>query len=223
MDEQIDRSVATIISVLTFAIREVKPGIFPTNIFAIPTVAPGDIEVITVEKGYYDVYVGDGKHLRQSEEAVVIAKSICNDFNNSQLGIDTDAYPGLFYVEGRWLKDEAKKRFSTEISHAKAKQNAWFVRLCRLADDDWARTHQHKMISDLQRNAACSLGWTREWLAETPVGDARLVPCPFCQTLLKPEALVCATCKEIVKPEEYAKLKEPVKKSKSSVLPAGVE
>lgn len=210
---QVDRSVCTVVSSLPFRLREEKPGLFPIGLYCLPPVKErGDIEVLVVNEGLYYRYIGEGKQVEQYEKAVVIANSVVNDYANAQLGVDfthedvaDNARPALFWVYGAWSKDEVKANFKTEIEIALKQQNKWFGNLVKIADDDWARYHQHKMISDLQRYAAGALGARKEWLS--PEIQANTMDmCPACKSMIPAGAIICQVCRTLINPEAFSKL-----------------
>jgi hypothetical protein len=206
----VDRSVCTIISGLPFRLREEKPGLFPIGMFMIPPVKKiGDINTLIVREGFYFRYVGDGKSIEQYEKAESIARSIVNDYSNSQLGIDISdedisrhARPAIFYVYGELTNEDALYECAAEIELAIQQQMRWFERLVQLADDDWQKTHMHKGISDLQRYAAKALDVRRDWsgmITEQPKQEN----CPACGTMVNAGVLVCSACRTIIRPKEF--------------------
>lgn len=206
----VDRSVCTVISALPFRLNEQKPGLFPIGLFALPPVKKaGDVNVLVVNEGHYFTYIGDGKSIAQYEKATIIAQSIVNDYNNSQLGLDTTsidpmehAKPALFFVFGAWTKEQVLERFQEEIELAHIQQNKWFGNLVKQADDDWAKYHQHKMISDLQRFAANSLKLVKEWSNPELVANSS-AQCPACKSFIPQDALICNVCRTIVNKKAY--------------------
>lgn len=211
VEVQVDRSVCTVVSCLPFQIREQKPGLFPIGLFCLPP-AKKDIEVLVVREGFYFRYIGEGKQIEQYEKAELIARAVVNDFNNAQLGLDLshedvedNAQPGLFWVYGAWEVPDIKAMYADKLALAQKQQTRWFGRLVQIADDDWAKYHQHKMISDLQRYAASALGAPKEWSAPHIVA-ATMDTCPACRSNIPAGALVCMVCKTVVNPEGYAKL-----------------
>jgi hypothetical protein len=209
----LDRSICTIIGALPFKIAEQKPGLFPISLFRLPPVTDDkEIKVLVVNEGFYFRYVGDGKSIEQYEKAEVIAQAIVNDYINSQLGIDmsneeqsNNAKPALIWVYGAHTEADAADLFQEEIELARHQQVNWFKRLVALADDDWNKYRQHKMISDLQRFAAQTLGYKSDWTNIQSIANQPAV-CPACRSLIPAEALICNYCRTIIKPNEYAKM-----------------
>ena len=209
----LDRSICTVIGALPFKITEQKPGLFPISVFRLPAVSDEkEIKVLVIKEGFYFRYVGEGKSIEQYEKAEVIAGAVVNDYVNAQLGIDLsheeaefNSKPALIWVYGAHTEADAADLFQEEIALARHQQINWFKRLVALADDDWNKYHQHKMISDLQRFAAQTLGYKSDWTNVHSI-NSQPTTCPACRTLIPSEALICQVCRTIIKPNEYAKM-----------------
>lgn len=199
----------TIVSVFPFPINEEKPGIIP-RYYHIPAAKQNDIELLVVSPGVMYIDLVDRKEkLVVDVSAPQIANSILRDFVSSQLAFTEDGAPGLFILSGR-VTDKAliRKNHSTEIERALAKQNNWFRQLVYLADDDWSKYHQHRLISNLQREAARRLGLEREWLVDVVTPKA----CPACGVKLpNPEVVICSACGCILDEKRAAAFKFAVK------------
>ncbi len=198
---------ATIVSILPFTISEAKPGLYPGN-FIIPGAKLGSLEVLVIGDSVHYVYMDkDRGSLAVKTSAYDVARSICNDFSEAQLAVTDIARPGLFWVPGSFVPDQIKAKFESELQTARKGQAAWFERLIKLADDDWSRYHQHKMISDLQRYAADALGQHRDWTVK--LKDIVITDCPFCRSKIPAAAVVCPTCAQVVDQVRYNQLKNP--------------
>lgn len=197
----IDSATATVISICPFPIEETKPGIVP-NIFHIPPVAPNDIEVLHIsDKVYYRQRVPIvGNILEIPIPAAQVAESIINDRLTGQLLYSPTSKPGLFWVPGTYTKDEAKIKFAKEIKEATEFQNQWYLDLVKLADDDWNKYHQHRLITDLQRHAGRVLGLERDWLVEAIIASEK--KCLACYSSMHVNAVICPTCR--TNQEEFA-------------------
>lgn len=204
----------TVVSLMPLPLMETKPQIMP-GYFQIPPAKYGDLQVLQVGESIHwmDSPFHGMPAVKLTEPPKAIAKSIVNDFIEGQLGTDTDTAPGLFWVEGHWSAQEIKERYPELVANAKARQDRWFVNLIRLADDDWEQNHQHRMISDIQRRAAKSLGMAREWI--NVALDAAMLQCPMCKELVRPDAVVHASCGYILKPKEHAEMMNPKKKKEA--------
>jgi hypothetical protein len=208
----LDRSICTLIGALPFKIAEQKPGLFPISMYRMDAAKENEIKTLIVQEGFYFRYVGDGKHIEQYEKAEVIANAIVNDYCNAQLGVDTshdepelNARPALIWVYGAHEMKDAVDLFQGEIILARQQQINWFKRLVAIADDDWNKYRQHKMISDLQRFAAQHLGYKSDWTNIQSI-MSQPVTCPACRSLISDEALICNICRTVIKPNEYAKM-----------------
>src|SRR5688572_21630832 len=180
-------SHATIVSVVPYHIREVKHGMAP-NIFEIEEAPLGDISVLVVNKGTYPIYMSDTRRtVRYPIEALEVAESVVRDYVSTLLAYADDCAPGMFAVEGAHTKEEIKKLYADRIEKVRKIQNTWLERLVQIADDDWARFHQYKLISEIQRFACKALNLTREW--NSVVKDQIDHRCPMCFGLVNKQAV----------------------------------
>ena len=189
-------SDVTVVSLLPYAIQEIKPGLVP-DIYRIEP-SDGKIpSVLHVSNARSFVYIGDGKTFPASHPAEQIAEAIVNDYWSAQLQSSLGARPALFWLPGKLSPSEIVAKYGRDIDEAKKRQNLWFMNLVKLADDDWAKTHQHRAISDIQRYAAKSLGMiNKPWYhAPEPEEFAR---CPACMTLVPADAALCQNCKYVI-------------------------
>lgn len=191
-------NACTVISACPFPIDERKPGLQP-GVFKLPAakLERQDIEVLVIKSGSYPVYMDHDRGSFVVEEKLeIIAQAVVEDFCSSQIAADYVARPAIFWVPGEFDKDEAKLTFGNEIIDAIQRQAEWFRRLVQLADDDWAKTRQHKFITDLQRFAGKALGLQREWLIKPQSVSTQA--CPGCATDISGKALKCPHCGTIV-------------------------
>lgn len=210
----ISTSWATIITMLPYPLSEKKIGLIPAQ-FDIPKADPGDFNVYHVPDCFHYVYLdGDRGSIPAQDPALKVAQSIVYDYVSTQLLRQEGAEPGLFCVPGKLSKEEVKKQYPQQLADCKARQIRWYQALVALADDEFAINRKRKAISDLSRHAARALSLTREWLNITeedkPV-TVTAVECPACFSPVRTEALICAVCKTILKPEEWKKLQEQSK------------
>lgn len=195
----------TIISICPFPIDETKPGVHP-NKYQIEAadLARHGIKTLIVKQGSFPVYMDSERgSFIVPEQAATIAKAVVEDYCSSQIAADSTARPALFYVLGEYDEHEAKSEFATEILEAIKKQAEWFRRLVVMADDDWAKTKQHKFITDVQRYAGRALGLQREWLVEASA--IKQISCPGCAEMINSKALKCPKCQIVVDPDAYNK------------------
>ena len=193
----------TVVSLLPFPLREVKPGMFPGE-FQIPACLQDKPGILHVDRSRHDVYLDDKRGTipiwTPSDE---IARSLIYDYRTACLAIDEDAVPGLFWVDGEKTLAALGRDHGKELNQYQKFQENWFERLVKLADDDWERLHKHTAISGLQRMAAKSLGLDRPWLIVKPHEQTK---CPACRSIVEREAIVCFACHCVLNVEEYKKL-----------------
>lgn len=198
----------TVVSLLPYPVKEPKPGIIPSY-FQIPrckdTNQPSVLQVGEAIH-WYESPFKDQPPIKMTHNSREVAKAIVNDLIEAQLGLDSDAAPGLFWVEGHFETKDIVQKFKTNLEDAKNRQLRWFVTLVRIADDDWARYHQHKFVSDLQRYAAKSMGLDREWTT-TAISEV-MVQCPLCKEYVRGDAIVHSSCGFVLKKEEYMKMQK---------------
>jgi hypothetical protein len=197
---------ATVVSLMPCAIVEKKPGLIPDTYF-LPKAEKGDFQSIVVTDTRFPVYIDNDRGTMWIPAlGETVAESIVRDYSNAQLGIEDGAKPGLFWIPGEHTKSNISKNHQAELSAGKDMQTRWFKRLVRLADDDWNRFHQHRMISDIQRYAAEFLGSDREWLS-IDMQSLDVVRCPACSIVLQnPHAAICINCRCVLNRAAYEKL-----------------
>ena len=194
----------TVVSLLPWAIQELKPGLIPES-YRVPQAEGGKPGVLHVKEARSNLYVRDGKTYPIHHSAEEVANAIVNDYCNAQLQADTEIRPALFWVLGKHSADEVLIKFRSELDKAKKSQNLWFMKLIRLADDDWERTKQHRMITDIQRHAARNLGLlTKPWMQN--IEPIQFIKCPACSTLVEDTAAICPNCKYVVNKEKAKEL-----------------
>lgn len=196
--------ICTVVSFFPFPLLEEKPGLIP-NRFQIPASDTHKPQVLKVTKAMHYVYLDETRgSLQVRDSPDEVARSIVDDFSNAQLGIGEGAKPGLFWVNGDYSAEQIEKEFKQEIVQAKVAQMKWFQAICRIADDDWNKYHQHNVVSDFQRKAAHLIGWKPEehtWMNARALENS--IKCPSCLTVVDGATVLCPTCKRILKPEEY--------------------
>lgn len=196
---------ATIVSLIPWETPpETKPGMIPDT-YKIPKSDGKTPAVLVIEDAITNIYMGAERGTFPSPIPVdQLAESIVKDASNSYLEIEPEAKPAIFWVEGSLSPKEIMDKHPDKVSEALKRQNRWFMKLIRTGDDTWARFHQHRMISGIQRAAAKHLGLTKEWAVDPE--PINLIPCPACRTMIDTTAIVCRNCKAILKPEEAKKL-----------------
>lgn len=87
-----------------------------------------------------------------------------------------------------------------KLGQARAAQRVWWQKEYQKAVDSWSRYHQHKMLTDRQRDAARELfklgeiAALPEWVTVTRQQSERL-ECPHCGESIKRIAKVCHFCR----------------------------
>lgn len=198
-----DELKCTVVSLVPFELLEYKPGLIPPA-FLIEESDGETPSLLHVGNSLHYVYLDDTRgSLPVRGPSDIVAKSIVNDYIDSQLGIGDGARPGIFWVPGEWNLAEVKIKFKVELENAKRAQEQWFINCCRIADDDWNKNHLHTVVSSVQRKMAKMLGWDpkqHEWMAPKSVLDANSAKCFACfSPLNNPEQMVCHICKAVLK------------------------
>lgn len=189
--------VCTVVSIFPFQTMEFKPGL-SNGRFIIPAAPEGDFIVVHISDSFYmERQLGTDRSLKIPVLAEDIAKSIINDFSDTHVGSSDGAKPGMFFVPGKLSKAEILSKHKIELEAAKKSQINWLTNLVALADDDFSRFHQVKMINDTQKYAARFLKLEREWLIDYTANleDANnSTKCEACQTVISKLVVKCASC-----------------------------
>ena len=182
----------TIVSFLPWALNELKPGLIPEQYY-IPPAIDGKPGILHINDARSNLYVRDGKTYPITHPAEEVANSLVNDYCSAMLQAEDDKKPAIFWVHGKYSADDILNKFKIEIEQARKKQSAWFIKLVRLADDDWAKFGQHRMITDIQRYAAHNLGLVNKpWMQD--LEPQQYTKCPACSTMVDITAAVCKNC-----------------------------
>lgn len=203
----------TVVSFVPFEILAEKPGLVPPR-FKIEKSNMHVPTLLKVETASHFVYLDESRGMLQVKDpADIVAAAIVNDYINSQLGVDEEAGPALFYVdEDLKLKDfEESTDLKIRTTRALMRQRKWFVNICKMADDDWRKYHQHTVISDFQRLIGEVLELDpkeHEWMSPLSMLTDEYKSCPFCQTSVPKDATVCATCSHVIDPKRHKELAE---------------
>ena len=200
-------NVCTLVSFMPIQLLERKSGIIPPD-YLIPA-AKSDREpgVLHVGPAQYYTYLDmDRGSLKSIELADNLARAICNDFANSQLGVSEDAVPGMTWFPGRHGSLEVTIKFADEVKETLRKHYNWYRAICFIADNDWQRYHHHNAISDIQRHAGKAIGLDpveHEWIAISNTAD--MPTCPVCKQRVRADVIICPTCRCVLNKEEYDK------------------
>jgi hypothetical protein len=132
--------------------------------------------------------LGDKRTLDVNISARDIASDLCREINGDA---GEDSFLGAFVCAGDAPTPE-------ELTDARRRLDAFYRRKVTEADREWARSHSHLFLDDLQRRAADELGLEREWnyqLHETS-------DCPGCGERVKPGVAVCKSCGAVLDREK---------------------
>lgn len=198
----------TVVSYVPFLIREEKPGLIPGR-FLIEPSDTKEPKLLVLERSIHYVYLDENRgSLQVRDPADEVARSIVEDFNNSQLGISDGVHPALFWVPGSHTVKSIQETFPQDVTRVKVAQMKWLTAICRIADNDWNKYHQHNVVSDFQREAAHLIGWRpeeHEWMNKV-AASVQSSNCPACNQLVTPTMVICTNCRCVLKPEDYKKL-----------------
>ena len=138
--------------------------------------------------------------------AITVAESIVRDFMDSQYMAGDDARPALRCMPGEWAPIElvTDKVQQERLEHENAFQLEWFKRLIVIADDEWQKFHQHRMITEVQKVAASRLPLVREWALDHK--PENIVDCPGCGAVINKKVAVCRECGCIINMDIYKTL-----------------
>ena len=199
-------SKSTLISFVPFPIEEWKPGLYPGNFNIKP--AKNDIpECLVIGDSIYFVEIDENRTITVRNASDEVARAVVQDYliSNLSISLEEQIYPAFFWQEGEWNPIDVLTKLSDKVSFLLGKQREWFVRLVKMADDDWEKTRQHKTISDMQRFACKSLGLSRPWVI-VPVKPGANKECIACRSLVHPEAIICPQCRAILNIEAWKKM-----------------
>lgn len=148
------------------------------GVYTIPAPKPEEsIASLTVTDRVDVIDMGDNRRIEVPIPARKIAEDLASDLTDF----------GVFVPSG----DEP-----TEQESANAKRHLVDVakRLVFEADQEWARSHNYRLLSDLHRRAAKLLKQDREWSYEpTPMSE-----CPACGERIKPGVAICKSCRTVL-------------------------
>jgi len=200
----------TVVSLLPYPIKETKPGIIPSY-YQIPASRNNIPSILPVGEAIHWLESPFGGNpppapIKMTHTPREVANAIVNDLIEAQLGLESDAMPGLFALEGHLKVDDVVKKHPAQLKEAGDRQKRWFITLVRIADDDWNRYHQHKFVSDLQRYAAKYLGLDREWIGQTL--SEVMLQCPLCKEYVRGDAIIHSACGFVLDKVAYKKMKE---------------
>lgn len=150
--------------------------------YRIPAPAAGETSATLEVTDRVDIIdMGDNRRLEVPIHARKIAEDLASDLGDF----------GVFVANGDEPSDE-------EIANAKARLIEVAKRLVFEGDQEWARSHNYRLLSDLHRRAVKRLGLEREWAYE----PAAMAECPVCGERIKPGVALCKSCGAILDREK---------------------
>jgi hypothetical protein len=204
---------ATVISIVPFPIQEHKPGIYPGD-FTIPASKLNEPVVLHLGESVYYVEVDENRSLPVHSSPREMARSLVEDYVTSNLAYNPgdNAGPGVIWKDGMLSASDFKLKFPKELEELIQKQWNWFIKLVKMADDDYEKTRRHQSISDMQRYAAKALNLDKPWIISQPSEQSILqhsdtMRCAACQSFISKVAIICPQCKMIINEEKWKTLK----------------
>jgi hypothetical protein len=202
-----EEPACTVVSIVPRMIRQEFPGLIPPvyEIEASDGVTP---VTYIVKSAMHFVYLDETRgSLRVIDSPNEVARAICQDFVNSQIGVSSDSVgrPGVFWVVGEVTPEEVLEEHRPRYDQALVLQHLWMTDLARMADNDWNRYRAHNVVSEFQIKIARMLGWNpeqHEWMIPERLPEV----CPACSSPVKSGLIICPTCRCILNPEEFKKL-----------------
>lgn len=202
-------SKSTLVSYARRDIHETIPGM-ACAFYSLPKSEDSKVPTfLTVEDSYYYKPDIEGNNDTVFVPSAQIAQGVVTMHITSQLGFSSESHPALFALPEVVVDnvEQLMKDFKKEVDVALRKQKAWFMRLVRMADDDWQQAQRHNMISDIQRTAARELGLERPYLIT--VEFENIEDCPFCgKNLIANNAPICPNCMRILNPEKVSEIEK---------------
>lgn len=194
---------STVVSLVPFEIRAHKPGLYPPH-FHLKASDMSTPEILHVGTAYHFLYMDETRgSIRVPNPSDIVARAIVDDYVNSQLSVDDESRPALFWIPESVGVEEIKEKFKIEIFKHLIKQKRWFLNSAMLADNDWSRYHQHNVISSFQRKCADFIGWRaseHEWMS--PLTTMKSTACPACGLTVADGIVICPNCKLILDKEK---------------------
>jgi hypothetical protein len=205
-----EKTRSTVVSIVPINIKIQKVGLYGCP-DSIEKADPFHPKTLIVGDCWHEIYIGvERGRLKVTDLSADVARAIVNDFIRAQICTSDGAEPGIFCIPNRVVEDVKilETEFSQELKNARFTQDKWEINLIKMADDDWSKSgHSHRAISNLQRDIAKRRRMDKEWLF-VPEGEMAhgMIKCIACKTPVEKDAIICATCKTVLQPEEYKKL-----------------
>lgn len=206
MREQFPGDISTVFSIVPFAVREFKPGLYPGTFNIEPCMNEKEPKVLTVKSSEHLMTIGGKKEpVRIITPSYQIANSIVVDFFDGQLWTTPEERPGLAWIMGDVDAHGLIDKHNDIYERMRIQQRKWFVRICKRTDDEWKRQQSYRVVSDQARFAAQFLSLDPEWLRAEEIAF-NFHKCPACGTMNDPQNAVCSNCRCILDRTKYERL-----------------
>jgi hypothetical protein len=197
--------MATIVSIAPCEFREEKPSVIPKTYIIPKCLDKKNPVFVTIQDAVTYEYIDENRGNKiYPIPATDLATAIVSDIVNVMFGKDKDknAFPGLVAVpKNVHSLDQLNKEYPGLFAKLEEQQLNWYKQLVFIADDDWTKFHQHKMISSLSIAAANFLGLNREWIVDF---TATAQQCPACMSFVASGAVICKHCMTVLDAAKYA-------------------
>jgi len=199
-------TAATLVSLFPLPVHEKKP-LIPSIYQVEASTQEMKPKILVIHEGIFHVYLDEFRGMMSVRTpAITIAESVVRDFLDGQYMLSEEARPALWSVPGEWTLDEVleDKDQKDRMEREHSLQLEWFRRLIFIADDEWNKFHQHRMITEVQRIAAGRLKLHREWALE--FRPENISECPGCGSTINKKVAVCRECGCIINMDVYKTL-----------------
>jgi len=193
----------TIVSILPYEIYDSKPNLYPGN-FTIPAGNAAKPGLLEIERSTFHIPMAFGAPpMRAHSSPFEVATSVVNDYVGALLSVGPDTKPGV-WVEDKTFKNSALAavQLAEKIAEVLIKQQKWFFSLVNLADAEYNKHKNAMAISDFQKMAARELNLKdKPWLLD--MSQLAINNCPACYAAINANAIICSSCRYVIKPELY--------------------
>lgn len=158
-------------------------------VHACPAGHPFGLTEVGPRKGTIDL--GDNRILEFPISAREVAEDLAREANSDG---GEGSFFGVFVCAGERPSDE-------ELAQARRRLEEFYRRMVLQADQEWERSHDYTMITDVQRRAAHWLGVEKDWAYD----PKPMAECPACGERVKQGAAVCRACGAVLDREKAAR------------------
>ena len=151
-----------------------------------PAGQPYALTEIGPRKGTIDL--GDKRVLDFPISAREAAEDLAREINSD--GGEASFF-GVFVCAG-------ERPTPAELEETRRRLEEFYKKQVFIADQEWERTHNYTLITDVQRRAARSIGVEKDWCYEPKA----MADCPACGEKIKPGVAVCRSCGAVLDREK---------------------